>query len=132
MKAAETIGTMTPDSLVIDGKHDLDVMGATITVGAGETIKRGAPLSLTSGGKFIQLTADQLKSSSLQVSDMPVAINCDDISNSTESSADIYGSVYKSGNFNRNLIEEIADAPLTRAIQERLREVGIFTENVEG
>lgn len=131
MTTGEVVGTMTPDNLIIDGKHDVDVMGVTVTVGANSTIKRGAPLSPDGNGKFIQLTAAQLKSSSLQVSDMPTVINCDDISNLAGSSVDVFGSVYKSGNFNRNYIEEVANAPMTQAIRERLREMGVFMEGVE-
>lgn len=130
MKTGQIVGTMTPDGLIVDGRHDLDVMGATVTVPAGTTIKRGAPLAFDENEKLIQLTASQLNSSSLSKDQMPTVINCDDIVNLGASSLDVYTSVYKSGNFSQDFVEDVIGASMRLSIKERFREVGIYFEKV--
>lgn len=39
MKTGQTIGTLKPDSLIVDGKHDLDVKGVTYTQSANAEVQ---------------------------------------------------------------------------------------------
>ena len=120
MKNGETIGTMNYDGLIIDGKHDTDVKGVTIKLEAAATIARGTLLSIGDDGKAEVFTSAGEKEPDCILADELVA----------EEAGDFYVSAYKSGNFNRQMLETVIDITLTDAHIETLRTKGIFVESV--
>lgn len=121
MKTGETIGTFNADKLFVDQKHDPDVKGVTLTFAAAGTVKRGTLLVIDSDtGKASPFTTP--------ATETPDCILCDDVT--VTAAGDVYTSAYKSGNFSKQFLEEVADVTLTAANIETLRQKGIFVEGV--
>ncbi|MBD5469217.1 MAG: hypothetical protein HDR21_13890 [Lachnospiraceae bacterium] len=132
MKNGGTIGTMNYDGLIIDGKHDLDVKGATINLEAATTIARGTLLSIGSDGKAVVFTGKAAVAGSGgnagTPAEEPDCILADELV--AEDAGEFYVSAYKSGNFNRQALETVTGITLTDAHIETLRTKGIYVESV--
>lgn len=126
MRTGDTIGTLNADGLIIDGKHSLDVKGVTVKFTEAGTIARGTLLTIGSDGKAVKVADTTVEGTTSHPA--PDCILTDDLTASA--AGDIYAEAYKSGNFARNVLEDVTGIELTDSDIETLRTKGIFVENV--
>ena len=105
-KDATTAYTLTTD-------YTLSLSGTTLTV---TLVDGGAAYSDTALDVTYSLDSESVAE--------PYAVATDDIDTGADSSAAIFGTAYKTGNFNRNHL--IAARPIDAVAEEQLREKGIF------
>lgn len=112
---------VTPDKLIYDSKHPIDVKLVTVASGSGQ-LTRGTILSLTSDGKYV-VTGSTLASDVTAEANCIIATGVDTTENT---GSDIPVEVYVSGHFNENEVTVASSYTLTATDKENLRDAGIF------
>lgn len=117
----EVIGKYEPDDLIVSASPSADVVFVTLAAGVGK-VKRGAVIAGTPGGKdFAPLTAENGAGKALY-------ILTDDADTKTDSpeGTETPVSVYRTGHFAREKVNEATGYTLTAADEENLRKSGIL------
>ncbi len=121
----ETVGVMTPDNLIYDSKHPLDVKSVKIRSGQG-LLKRGTILSLSTGDEgdenHVVLGTAAVVDEILTAD----AILCDDVETGEVVGSTLFATAYRSGHFARNYLAVKAAYTLTQDDETELRSGGIF------
>lgn len=130
MRTGNTIGTIAPDGLIIDGRHSLDVKGVKVKFSEAETLARGTLLTIDTDGNAVKVKDTTTGEEGKEVTSHPTpdCILTDDVEG--EAGETVYKTAYKSGNFSRNVLEEKTEITLTDEDIETLRGKGIFVESV--
>lgn len=115
---------VTPDKLIIDFRHPLDIN--TVQVAANQnTLKRGTVLSI------VEPTKDYVVYGSVLAEGQTAKANCiiaDDV-DTTSTEAKVTAVVYISGNFNKNELIVKDGSTLDASNIEHLRNAGIYVSS---
>lgn len=129
MRTGDTIGTIAPDGLVVDGRHSLDVKGVKVKFSEAGTIVRGTLLTINTEGNAVKVKDTTSGEAGKETTSHPApdCILTDDVEG--EAGDTVYATAYKSGNFSKNVLEEKTEVTLTDEDIETMRGKGIFVEN---
>jgi hypothetical protein len=116
--------TVTPDKLIIDSKHPIDVKVVSIAANQG-SIKRGTVLSFTNTKEYLVFGTTLVAPQTSAKANCIVAESVD----TTSSNATVSIEIYISGNFNKNELIVKAESSLAASDLEDLRSSGIFTSS---
>lgn len=117
MKGRAEIGRFTPDELIYDALHPLDIK--TIELDSGlETVERGTVIAIESG-KCVVWDGSAGQEARY--------IACDDIDTGETPGSKVVAFAYRSGHFNRNsLIFGTGATELTDEAERQLQDAGIY------
>lgn len=119
-----TLYDVTPDKLIIDSKHPLDVKIISIKANQG-TVKRGTLLSLTNTDEYIVFGTTLVDP---QTSSKANCIIADDV-DTVSAAASVNAVVYISGHFNKNAFIVKEGSTMDAGDMEDLRAAGIFVSS---
>lgn len=117
----KTSYSITPDSLIIDFKHPLDIKTVQVAANQG-IVKRGTLLSLVEPAHTYVKFGETLAEGQTAKANCIVADDVD----TTSSDPKVTGVVYISGNFNKNELVVTEGSTLDVTSVEDLRNAGIY------
>lgn len=116
-----TLYEVTPDKLIIDSSHPIDVKVISLSANQG-TVKRGTVISLTNTAEYIVFGAALVDP---QTSSKANCIIADEV-DTTSQAATVTAVAYISGHYNKNELIVKEGSSLAVVDIEDLRNAGIF------